>query len=387
MTRAGQPAEFNCFISSDHMRIIKLSLAPRFIILSLFTVLASCTPDPINVPVGERIGALPLTVRTPIDNPSTPEKEQLGKLLFWDPILSGNMDVACASCHHPSKGWGDNIPVSIGVGGSGLGELRTGGVKVDRNAQTIINSAFNGIDVNGEYDPANTALFWDNRSISLEDQSLGPIHSQPEMRGDVYPEHLAIPVVSQRLREIAEYRSLFFQAFGDSLIDGDKIAKAIASYERTIISNNSPFDEYARGNTNAMTSLQVRGMNLFMDMNCTACHGGPMFSDYELHAIGVPLLEDAEIPSQEEIRTPTLRNLSFTGPYMHNGVFDNLREAVEFYDEMEENDEDAERLQFEDDPESITAIVAFLEALNDEGFDRSIPESVPSGLSVGGNIN
>lgn len=211
-------------------------LKTRYFILILFYI-TSCNKDEgIFVPIDERIGALPEFVINPIDNPTTPEKVELGKKLFQDPVLSGNFDVSCATCHHPDKGWGDNLARSIGVGGTGLGELRTGGEIVDRNANTIINSAFNGIDVNGNYDPSNTVMFWDNRALSLEEQSLIPIKSMPEMRGNAYSEEDAISVVSQRLENIPEYVNMFNNAFGTTtIIDGDKISKAIAAYERTII--------------------------------------------------------------------------------------------------------------------------------------------------------
>ena len=120
---------------------------------------------------------------------------KLGQLLFYDPILSGNKEVACATCHHPDKGWGDNLNRSIGVGGIGLGENRIGSIAVKRNAHTIINSAFNGIDVNGNYNPSNTVMFWDNRVVSLEEQSLVPIKSMEEMRGNISVSytHLTLP--------------------------------------------------------------------------------------------------------------------------------------------------------------------------------------------------
>ena len=357
-----------------------------YFVLSLI-LFASCSPEEgIYVPIDERIGALPEFVIDPIDNTTTTEKVELGRKLFWDPVLSGNFDVACASCHHPDKGWGDNLARSIGVGGTGLGELRTGGAIVDRNANTIINSAFNGIDVNGNYDPNNTVMFWDNRALSLEEQSLMPIKSMPEMRGNTYSEEDAISVVSQRLANIPEYINMFNNAFGTAtIIDGDKISKAIAAYERTIIANNSRFDQYARGDANILTAFEIRGLNSFLEMNCIACHGGPMFSDYELHDLGTPDDGINDDGIEGKFRTPTLRNLSVTGPYFHNGTFATLEQTVNFYADFERNDEDAQRLNF--DANEVDAIVAFLRTLNDENFDKTVPDGVPSGLSVGGDIN
>jgi cytochrome c peroxidase len=368
------------------MKLIFKNIYPIYFLLLLLFSVSCSTDEGVYVPIDERIGALPEFVIDPVDNPTTSEKVELGRKLFWDPVLSGNFDVACATCHHPDKGWGDNLARSIGVGGSGLGEVRTGGAIVDRNANTIINSAFNGIDVNGNYDPSNTAMFWDNRVSSLEEQSLETIKSMPEMRGNAYSEENAIAIVSQRLANIPEYVTMFNDDFGSpNAIDGDKISKAIAAYERTIIANNSRFDQYARGDVNALTSFEIRGLNSFLEMNCTACHGGPMFSDYELHDLGI---EDDGINDNGvngKFRTPTLRNLSVTGPYFHNGTFSTLEEAVNFYNNFEQNDEDAQRLNF--DENEVDAIVAFLRTLNDENFDKTVPDGVPSGLSVGGDIN
>jgi cytochrome c peroxidase len=371
---------------------IKLMQSNKVAFIFLITIVISCTPDegvlvPITIEeLDELIGVLPDQVIDPIDNPTTPDKVDLGKKLFWDPILSGNFDVACATCHHPDKGWGDNLNRSIGVGGIGLGENRIGGIAVKRNAHTIINSAFNGIDVNGNYNPSNTVMFWDNRVMSLEEQSLVPIKSMEEMRGNIYSEEDAITIVSQRLIDIPEYVVLFNNAFGDNtIIDGDKISKAIAAYERTLIANNSRFDQYYSGDNNALSDIELQGLSAFIAMNCTACHGGPMFSDYELHDLGTPNDGVNDNGVNGQFRTPTLRNLSLTGPYFHNGTFTTLEEAVNFYDDFEQNDADAQSLNFDDD--QVGAVVAFLRTLNDDNFDRTIPENVPSGLSVGGNIN
>ena len=371
---------------------IKLMQSNKVAFIFLITIVISCTPDegvlvPITIEeLDELIGVLPDQVIDPIDNPTTPDKVDLGKKLFWDPVLSGNFDVACATCHHPDKGWGDNLNRSIGVGGIGLGENRIGGIEVKRNAHTIINSAFNGIDVNGNYNPSNTVMFWDNRVMSLEEQSLVPIKSMEEMRGNIYSEEDAITIVSQRLMDIPEYVVLFNTAFGDNtIIDGDKISKAIAAYERTLIANNSRFDQYYSGDNNALSDIELQGLSAFIAMNCTACHGGPMFSDYELHDLGTPNDGVNDNGVNGQFRTPTLRNLSLTGPYFHNGTFTTLEEAVNFYDDFEQNDADAQSLNFDDD--QVGAVVAFLRTLNDDNFDRTIPENVPSGLSVGGNIN
>lgn len=358
------------------------------VIVQIFMLLASCSPDPEYITIDMRVGALPTTAIDPIDNPRTPEKVALGRMLFWDPVLSGNKDMACVTCHHPDKGYTDRIDLSLGVGGHGLGENRTGGFLIKRNAPTILNTAFNGITESGDYDPANTAMFWDNRASSLEEQSLGPIKDMKEMRGDAYPAELAIDSVSARLANIPEYVNMFNASFDDgTVINGDKIAKAIAAFERTLIAPNSRFDQYARGDESALTAEEIRGFNAFNQANCAACHSGPMFSDFELHDIGVPdnpKLAEIDTGVDGKFRTPTLRNLTETGPFMHNGMFITLRDAVQFYNRFERNDEDAEQVNFDGD--LIDPLVAFIRTLNDPNFDKTIPESVPSGLPVGGNI-
>lgn len=368
------------------------------IILSLMVIffLGGCggaTVEPIED--DEQVGSLPRQIIEPENNISNNEKNILGKLLFWDPILSGNQDVACATCHHPDHGYAENRDLSLGVNGQGLSESREFGVLIKRNAPTIINTAYNGIDEDGEYDPLNTVMFWDNRSSSLEDQALEPIKSEAEMRGDFFAEDDIIAEVSQRLANNSEYVMLFTNAFGDGLINGERIAMALAAFQRSIVSNDSRFDRYARGDDGALSEQEIRGLNAFVDAGCGACHGGPMFSDFDLHELPVPdneKLVAAGIQDEGEagqFRTPSLRNVALTAPYMHNGTVRTLNEAIEFYDDIENpgNDPDLAALEFDDvEAETVEAIAAFLRALTDESFDKEVPVTVPSGLMPGGNI-
>lgn len=374
-----------------NINLISLKSFSLFIVIfQALLLFVACSPDPIYVSIDNRIGALPETVIDPADNPRTPEKVALGRMLFWDPVLSGNNDVACVTCHHPNNDYAERLDLSIGVGGHGLSMNRSDGILVKRNAPTILNTAFNGIDESYLYDPTNTVMFWDNRSKSLEEQSLEPIKSMEEMRGNVYTADEAIAVVSSRLSEIPEYVTLFNNVFGEgTVIDDDKIGKAIAAFERTLIANNSRFDQYVSGDETALNAQELRGMSAFVSANCIACHNGPMFSDYELHDLGVPnnsKLEQIDEGVNGKFRTASLRNLPKTGPYMHNGVFQTLTDAVNFYDNFERNDADAQQIDFDNNPDTVAAIVAFLKALSDSEFDKTIPESVPSGLPVGGNI-
>src|SRR5262245_3222400 len=160
------------------------------------------------------ISALPQSVNAPSDNPLTADKIALGKLLFWDPILSGNRDVSCATCHHPSNAYAEDRDLSIGVNGVGYGRNRRFQPPnsipfVKQNSPTMVNVGFNGIDQIGEYDPANAPMFWDMRVRSLETQALEPIKAFEEMRGDAYPEDKALETVVARLNAIPEYRALF----------------------------------------------------------------------------------------------------------------------------------------------------------------------------------
>jgi cytochrome c peroxidase len=352
----------------------------------------------------DAFSALPQTANAPSDNPLTSERVALGKLLFWDPILSGNRDVACASCHHPRFGYAENRDLSIGVNGVGLGENRRFATPnsipfVKRNSQTILNAAFNGIDRVGQYAPAAAPMFWDLRVTSLETQALEPIKAFEEMRGDAYPEDKAVDTVVVRLNAIAEYRALFGKAFGDAnAVNGANLGKALSAFERSLLANNSPFDRYMRGDRNAMTPAQIQGMQRFERVGCANCHNGPMFSDYKPHVLGVP--DNGKLPESDRgikdtpyaFRTASLRNLAYTAPYMHSGAFQTLEEVLKFYDRAPKNpnvtrqqvDRRVRRLRDPDD--EAPALIAFLGALNDDSFDKTIPSRVPSGLSPGGQI-
>jgi cytochrome c peroxidase len=391
------------------------------IVLSIICFIGSCSqnaseqkksnpkslPDDITV-----LSALPVEIPYPPDNPITEKKAALGKLLFYDPILSGNKDVACASCHHPEYGFGESLEISIGVNGNGLGNKRNFRIPNDipfvkRNSQTIINTAFNGILNNGQTDAINAPMFWDLRVKSLELQSLEPIKSFEEMRGHSYEETDALEIVINRLKHINEYQLLFAEAFETkNAITKESLAKAIATYERTIISNHSRFDEYMRGNQSiiarkTLSQSEVEGMNLFLKSGCAKCHNGPMFSDYKTHAMGVADNEklvntDEGYEKKHAFRTPTLRNLRYTYPYMHNGKIGTLKEVLEFYEDLSGGKISNSKIKPEQiDPlvhklkvdfKDISLIVEFLGALNDEAYDKTIPLKVPSKLKVGGNI-
>ena len=369
--------------------------------LVLLLGLFACSPEPIHTDIENRFGQLPESPIHPSENPYSIEKVELGRMLFWDPVLSGNKDVACVTCHHPQNGYAEQLDLSIGVGGEGLSTSRHSGTLVKRNAHTILNTAFNGIGATGDYAPHAAPMFWDNRSHSLEEQAIEPLLSEEEMRGNDISEAVIIDTIIQRLNNIPQYKTHFEEVFGNDGITEENIGKAIATFQRTLIANQSRFDQYAAGDETALSDMELRGMMNFIDVGCANCHNGPMFSDYEMHTLSVPENNKLTTPDDGNgdfaFRTPTLRNLGITAPYMHNGVFETLEEVLNFYEDISlgegnENpnvpdnglDEKLADLQLGD--EEIASIIAFLNTLNDNNFDAQIPTEVPSGLNPGGNI-
>ncbi|WP_460635970.1 cytochrome-c peroxidase [Larkinella harenae] len=363
-------------------------------------------------PVSESIAvlaALPLEATHPPDNPTNAKKVELGKYLFYDPILSGNRDVACATCHQAEFNYAEFLETSIGVNGTGSNSKRRFLTPntipfVKRNSQSVLNTAFNGITNHGHYDPKRAPMFWDSRAKSLEEQALLPIKTLEEMRGHAYSEETILDEVITRIRRIAEYRQLFAEAFTDETnpVHAKNLAKAIAAYERTLVANQTRFDLYMRGDSNALSYSEKDGLNLFLRTGCAKCHNGPMLSDYKLHALGVPDTQnrnesDAGINNDYAFRTPSLRNLRYTAPYMHSGKFKTLDQVLMFYEDIAggkiENPHVTAsqidplvtdlRLKFKD----ISGIVEFLNTLNDDSFDKTVPTRVPSGLKVKGNMD
>ncbi|MDB6007533.1 MAG: hypothetical protein JWR15_4520 [Prosthecobacter sp.] len=353
--------------------------------LTLFVViLATAAAEPLP---NTQIEALPKSATLPGD---TLAKIALGRLLFFDPILSATRDVACATCHHPQHGWADARPTPLGVHATGIGPARrlvqgAAFAPLTRNTPTILNTAFNGIESGKPYDPAQAPMFWDNRVRSLEAQALVPIRQNAEMRSEVCNETEAVPAMVGRLKSMPEYVTLF-----QSEVTAEKVTQAIAAYERTLIVTDTPFDRFMRGDKSAMTAEQQQGMAAFQKAGCALCHNGPMLSDFKLHAIG---LTDSAT-NRTEFRTPSLRNLKHTAPYMHHGGSTTIDEVLLFYDRL--MDQAAETFEGGDTstlppldpllrqmnllPEDHAPIKAFLESLNSDEYDKTVPERVPSGL-------
>ncbi|MCI0388583.1 MAG: right-handed parallel beta-helix repeat-containing protein, partial [Acidobacteria bacterium] len=318
------------------------------------------------------------------NNQTTPEKIELGGLLYFDPVLSGNNEQSCATCHHPDLGFSDGRNSSMGFGGKGVGPDRKGGHQVRRAAPTIWNAAF------------NHKQFWDGRANDLEDQARFPITSADEMNQN--PDELV-----KELKAIPEYVRLFDKAFGGgSSVTMENVTFAIAAFERTIISNNSPFDRYAEGDSSAMTVEQRRGLTLFRSLKtrCFECHGFPTFANPDFKVIGVPKMPGhpddlgrSEIeggdPYKNAFKVPTLRNVALTAPYMHNGRFQTLEQVIDFYANgggkgqgLELPNLDDKIRNFKLSEQEKRDLIAFLHALTDESKKPAIPEKVPSGLPV-----
>lgn len=320
------------------------------------------------------------------DNPHEEARAELGRLLYFDPLLSGDNDTSCAHCHHPDLGFADNRPLSMGFGGAGIGPERSGGAVLGRNTPTIWNAAY------------NATQFWDGRARDLEEQAEGPIQHPDEMGQD------AEELVSE-LRAVPEYVALFDAAFdGDgsgSSISLQSTTYAIAAFERTVITSDSAFDRYAAGEREALNDSQRRGLALFRSLKtrCFECHNLPHFADPEFKVIGVPERDGVEADQgraavaghgyEHAFKVPTLRNIALTAPYMHNGIFETLEEVIDFYamgggrafSPQVPNIDDKIRT-FDLSAAERADLIAFLHALTDESNKPSIPEAVPSGLDV-----
>jgi cytochrome c peroxidase len=355
------------------------------------------------MPSEMRLEPLPRLAPDPPDNPRSAGKVALGRLLFFDPVLSATQSVACATCHHPGFGWADGRATSIGVGGVGLGPDRKLGAQsthpvLQRNAPAIVNTAFNGLVAGGRLDPVSAPMFWDSRSSGLEAQVSVPIRSLEEMRGDGCPEQEAVASAVNRVRGIERYRTLFQRAFpgnDEGPVTAAHLMKAVAAFERSLVAADSPFDRFLRGDEKALGEEQRQGLTVFQEAGCIQCHGGPMLSDFKLHFIGVP---DATAGGRREFRTPTLRQLRHTAPYMHNGSQRNLEDVLVFYEQVGDAAAEAidgagpneqppldpllKKLNLR--PEDFPALTAFLDSLNDGHYDQTVPENVPSGLPVAG---
>lgn len=321
----------------------------------------------------------------PADNQSNAEKIRLGEMLFFDPILSTENDISCATCHHPDLGFTDGRATAMGAGGTGVSIDRTGGSELTRNVPTLYEVA---------YAPA---LFWDGRAESLEAQIHAPLTEVSEM-------HSTADEAITEVATIETYRELFEAAFPEDAnpMTYDNLARAVAAYERSLMAHDSPFDRYVAGDTSALTPSQKRGFALFRSgaTGCYKCHAAPLFTNGEYAVTGV-LNADGQLDSDvgrfavtnnEEdkfaFRTPSLRNIGWTAPYMHNGSLATLEEVVAFYAKgggvglgVEVPNQSRFINPFDLSEQETQDLVNFLYALTD-ATPPTVPAQVPSGLPV-----
>lgn len=327
---------------------------------TLAACLAAAFASASQAPAGEAKPmsfARPASPPVPADNKITPARVDLGRALFFDPRLSGSGSMSCATCHNPSLGWSDGLPTAVGEGMK----------RLKRHTPTILNSAFNKLQM------------WDGRFASLEEQALGPITSADEMNMDM-------KVLLERLQAIDGYKPLFDRAYPGEGINDRTIAKAIATFERTVVSGVAPFDRWIKGEARALSPAAKRGFELFKGKaNCVACHEGHNFTDDGFHNIGVkplPGFDDpgrfAKVPVKAmkgAHKTPSLRDVTLTAPYMHNGAYATLREVVEMYnrggDAKENLDPNMKELGLS--PREVDDIVEFMKSLT----GRDAPVVVP----------
>jgi len=313
------------------------------------------TIDGLTVP---DIGPMPTEVPTPPTNLSYTQKVDLGKQLYFDTRLSKNNSVSCAVCHNPGTGFADARQVSIGAFGTPGG----------RQAPTVYNTGFIPLQ------------FWDGRAGSLEQQAIGPIHNPIEM---AETHETVVP----KIAKIPGYQKQFQLIFGGGA-SLQHIAEAIAAFERTIVSQNSAFDKYVMGDPKATNDAATRGLGLFKGKaRCILCHNGPNFTDNKFHNLGVPqvgpLKEDlgrylvtrAE-KDKGAFKTPTLRSIVETAPYMHDGVFKTLEEVIDFFDQGGGNNQNLSTLM---KPLGLTAeeksdLIEFLKALTGAPIKVSMPK-------------
>lgn len=296
----------------------------------------------------------PAEIPQPDNNRITTARTELGKMLFFDPRLSGSNWISCGTCHNPALGWSDGLPTAIG---HGMGVL-------ERATPTILNTAYQPLQ------------FWDGRVRTLEEQALGPIKAAGEMNQD-------LDEVIKELSALKGYRDAFEDAYPGEGITKETLAKALATYERTIVSTESPFDRWVKGETHAMSKTAQQGFEVFLGKGrCVLCHSGFNFTDNGFHNLG---LKGDDDPGRYGVRkvkilkgafkTPTLRDVELTAPYMHNGMYKTLEEVIDHYNRGGDTKDNLDPNML---PLHLTAgekasLVAFMKALTGEPAPVTLP--------------
>lgn len=295
----------------------------------------------------------PTSIPFPVDNPYSAEKAQLGKMLFFDQRLSKNFNMNCATCHNPSLGWEDGVPGAFGGQGKTL----------SRHSPTTLNLAW------------STRFFWDGRAPSLEEQIRGPVESPNEM-------NVPLSTVVERLQKVAGYRNHFERVFPGKGVHEQGILKAIATYERTLVTGTAPFDRWIEGDENALSTSAQRGFALFNGKAaCSQCHSGWNFTDNQFHDIG--LVTDDEGRKQvtgnsadlHGFKTPGLRNIRQRAPYMHNGSLATLEQVIVHYISggIPRSSRSEKMRPAPLNRDEITDLIAFMESLTGEDQPVSLP--------------
>jgi cytochrome c peroxidase len=301
----------------------------------------------------------PTEVPYPEDNKPTKQRIELGKLLFFDVRLSKSEKISCASCHDPKKGWSDNTAKAIGHDGR----------KGNRNTPTVLNGAY------------QTHQFWDGRAKTLEQQALGPIEADVEM-------NMPLDELIKKLRGIKSYVKLFEKAYPGEGITKESLAKAIASFERTVVTSDSPFDKYIKGNKKAISDKAIKGFELFRGKaECINCHDGFNFTDGSFQNIG---LDDGDLGRKNVInkdvfhgamKTPTLRDVTKTSPYFHDGSMKDLTEATKMCCQGGKNREAKgistamKNVNLSD--EEVSLLVEFMKSLESPDIKVNVPKRFP----------
>jgi cytochrome c peroxidase len=313
-----------------------------------------------TLPSPERLASLKAQYRRPAEipfpayNPYTSEKAALGKALFFDPRVSASQNMNCATCHNPSFGW--EVPLKGAIGAQNT--------VLARHAPTILNQAWGG-----------SHYFWDGRAPSLEEQAKGPIQADVEM-------NMPLPALVVRLAGILEYKRWFDTVFPGEGVSGDTIAKAIATYERTVVSGFAPFDAWIDGDENAISDEAKRGFVLFVGKaSCALCHTGWNLSDNKFHDTGLAgddigrgKVEPDNPKAKYTFKTPTLRDVAQRAPYMHDGSLPTLRAVLAHYAEGGiDRPSKPSQLSIDLTAQEIDAVLAFLDTLSGTAQVISLP--------------
>ena len=379
----------------------------------------------------------------PVNNLYNPDRVELGRLLFFDPLLSGEMDTSCGTCHLPEHGMADGRQLAAGTSGKGLGPDRVLGysavtgdtvISEARHTMTIFNTAYNG-DESGLPSAERGFMLWDGKDRGLEGQALRPIIVRVELRGDAYPREMAVDSVLNRIRANAEYVALFEEAFPaeadsvarqiprldcfwdptplQSVVTRSTLSRALSAFERELVTDNTPYDHYVAGDDDALSPAQKRGLELFhTKAACASCHSGPFFTDSSFRVQGVEQVGPGQTFASTQLGTPTpsgkdrgrfvtsgnrndmfafrvttLRQIAKTAPYMHDGALETLEEVIEFYDRGggDEPTIEPELLDPHLTPLGLSDtekadLLAFMHALTDSSILVEAPQRVPSGL-------